>query len=407
MVYGEKRKKILFFHRYPPEFELIPFPGFLEFIKALSLEYEIFYFGMSWKKPKNKELRKLMKIIEAPFNIDITSVFDKWHKTFLFYLYLPFAAYQIKKLSPDIIICRENFPFIASLLTLLKIPLLIALSDWWPSLILGKSKIGRYFAEFIEKKDVELWISKNVTVLAHNKNEVEQMLEKGIYKKRIIKIGAPLFGGVFSKINSRNYRDKFGFKDADFVVGWHGIIHPSKGIDQILLWWKKLIVFHRNWKLLLIGGTIGELECRKRIFELGIENNVKITGWIFDQAELNKYLNASDCLLTTRRNTPDTRGNTPSSLTHNLMTGKPVIATGLPGIAEVIQDGKNGFLYEPDSFESFKSKLEHISKNYKLAKKIGQRGLERVKFCFDAKRAALDYKKVIEETLNAGKLNNN
>jgi len=401
---NKQKPKILILHRYPPEFELIPLPGLMEIYKKLSKEFFLVHLGMTWKDPKNEELRKYIKVKTIPFKIDIKSTFDKWIKLFLFYLYLPNALLKLSKEKPDIIMCRELLPFVPFFMGFLKIPVIVEIGDWWLSVIFGKGKFGRKIADNIESFEVKQWNRKGFFVIAHNNFEKEILLKRGFSKRKIERINLPMCGGVYSPCNAKLERKKLGFTDEDFVVGLHGIIHKSKGYDQVLEWWEKLVKIHPNWKLLFVGGTMGERWFKKLIYDLGIEKKIIMTGWISDQIMLNKYLNSTDCLLATRRNTPDTWGNTPSAFTHNLMTGKPTLTTGIPSICELIVNRKNGFIFKPDNYESFKEELEYIYNNRKKANAIGKKGLHAVKEYYDANVGAKQYNELFNKILMTGKL---
>lgn len=397
------KPSILMLHRYPPEFELDPFPGFLDFVKELSKNYNISYFGISWNRELNQELRSIINVEELPIKVDITNFFDKWFKTLLFYFYLPVLFFKIKKSKPFVIICRENFPFLTSIISLTRIPILVELSDWWPSLVLGNTEKGKKIANFIETKDVRFWRNKSILVLAHNRSEMEYVKRMGIDSNKIKIIHFPMYGGFFRPVDSYKYRKKLGISKSDFLVVTRGIIHKTKGIDQILEWWKEIIKLHPDWKMLILAGSVSGKEFYDKIEKLGIRDSLIIQGWIKDKELLNKYFNMADCLLVTRRNSPDTEGNTPSSLAHFLMTSRPVLATGLQGICEIITDKKNGFLYIPDNYESFKNSLEYIWKHKKESKKIGKNGAILAKNYFDARKIANDYDVFIKDTINMSK----
>jgi glycosyltransferase involved in cell wall biosynthesis len=394
------KPKIAIFHRYPPEFELVPCPGWEPIVKNLSLRYDLVHIGMKWNNPPGEKFRKYLKVVEIPLKINLSSGLDKWFKTFLYYFYLPAALMKIKKERPAVIMCREIFPFVNSIVGILKVPMIIEISDWWPSVLLGNSKLGMKIADFIESSEVKHWAKLNVIAVAHNNFETELLLKRGMPNKKIARINLPMYGGIYSPHNSKELRKKLGFKEDDFILALHGIIHKSKGYDQVLEWWAKLANIHPNWKLLFIGGTMGEGWFKKMIKDLHLEKNVLVTGWISDQNKLNSLLNTADCLLATRRNTPDTWGNTPSALTHNLMVGKPTVSTGTPGISEVIQTGKNGYLFEPDNYRSFKSILEYVYAHPKESRKVGKKGMERVKEYFDADKELKSYLKILDNLKN-------
>ena len=394
----EQRKKplVVYFHRYSIEYESVQFPVARKLIDLILKKHEVLYFSMKTSEHVEEKLRKGIKIKEIPLKVNNKSGVDKWFKTFLYYILLPKTLFELKKQNPDFIICKETMPFIPYFIKFFKIPMLIDTSDWWWSILFGKNKYGRKLAGSIERFEVKKWDKPYVTVIAHTKAEADLIAKKGFPIERIKIINAPLYEGVYFPCNAEKQRKLLSLKKSDFVVAVHGIIHPSKGYGQLLEWWKKLISAHKNWKLVIIGGSIGESWCRNKIKERNLSENVIMTGWLPTQQDVNLYLNAVDSLLVIRRNSPENIGIVPSALYHSLMLSKPVLATGLPGISEIITDKENGFLYKPDSFESFKSSLEFINKNKKKSLEIAKKGVKRAKECFNPDKAIKKYLEVIE-----------
>lgn len=395
----KNKKNVIYLHRYPIEFEVSQFAGLTSLLKEASKKYNVVYLSMKRKGAKDEKLRKMVKIRELPLSVDRTDPFDKWAKTLLYYIMLPRTIYLIKKEKPSFIICKETLPFVPSIIGRMGIPMLIDTSDWWWSIMLGKNKLGGKIARVIERLEVRDWNKLQAVAIAHTKAEASLVNKRGMDYKKIKIINVPLYKGVYHPYNASKERKKLGLKKDDWTVAVHGIIHPSKGYDQLLLWWKKLTEVHPNWKLLIMGGSGGEKWCKNMIKQLGIERNVIMTGWLPTQRDVNSYLNAADALLVTRRNTEENSGVIPSSLFHNLAVGKPTVATGLPGISEIIEHGKSGYLYVPDNYRSFKTILENIEGNEKEAKKVGRAGIKRGEKCFDPDNAAVDYVKVIDESI--------
>jgi len=397
-----KKPLIVYFHRYPPEFETIQYPGMKDLFKELSEKnYRIVYLSMKGHQPKDKKLRQEIKVREIPLKVDTTNNFDKWMKTFFYYLFLPRTLAELKALKPDFIICKETLPFVPLIVSKLKIPMIADISDWWWSILLGNKKFGRVFAKEMEKIEVKKWNKSKVIAITHSNAEGKVVESKGMPKNKIKVINAPLYRGVYFPLDAAKERKKIDPEDNSWIVSVHGIIHQSKGYDQLLEWWKKLLNDHPNWKLLIIGGAGGEAWCREKIKQLGIQENVIMTGWLETQEQVNKYLNASDCLLATRRNTEENKGIIPASLYHSLLVGKPTVITGLPGMSEIITHKKDGFIFEPDNFNSFKSVLEEIYNNPVESLKIAKQGIKRGEDCFDPKIAAIKWREVIDESLKA------
>lgn len=55
--------------------------------------------------------------------------------------------------------------------------------------------------------------------------------------------------------------------------------------------------------------------------------------------------------------------NCPYSILETLEIGKPVIGSRIGGIPELIEDGKNGFLYKSDSVSELKEKMQELFVN--------------------------------------------
>ena len=79
------------------------------------------------------------------------------------------------------------------------------------------------------------------------------------------------------------------------------------------------------------------------------------------------------------------------SVTEALWKGTPVVASNVGGIPIQIEDGKNGFLVEPDDIEGFADRIVHLLKNTAEAKSIGGKAKETVRQKFLITRLLSDY----------------
>ena len=59
--------------------------------------------------------------------------------------------------------------------------------------------------------------------------------------------------------------------------------------------------------------------------------------------------------------------------------GLPVIASNVGGVSEIVKNGYNGFLYEPDSFCGIENFIIDLLKNESLRYWIGQNAMQTVK----------------------------
>ena len=61
----------------------------------------------------------------------------------------------------------------------------------------------------------------------------------------------------------------------------------------------------------------------------------------------------------------------------------------------------DGFLFEPDNYDSFRTVLEYVAAHPAEAAKVGQAGMAREKECFNPDIAAAQFAEVIERMLRA------
>ncbi|MGD8778950.1 MAG: glycosyltransferase family 4 protein [Ignavibacteria bacterium] len=107
----------------------------------------------------------------------------------------------------------------------------------------------------------------------------------------------------------------------------------------------------------------------------GVADKVIFTGKIH-RDEIPKYLCNATALVLSRPNNIQAKGGFPTKLGEYLATGNPVIVTSVGEIPYYLQDGVNAFIAEPDSVESFASKMIEVIENPSRARVVGLKGRE-------------------------------
>lgn len=394
---GEK-PIVVYLHRYSPEVEALQWPALVDLVNALSPAYELVYFCMAPSNGKRDgQLRKDIRVSELPFSVDQSDGRDKWLKTFRWYWCMGGLLRKIRAMNPALIICKETLPFIPGRVVKLGIPTIIETSDWWWSILLGRTAWGRKLADRLEAFEVRSWDRPNVKATVSTQAEGRLLALKGLDASRIAVINAPQNPGVFCPLNPPPSRAELGLDAKLKYFAIFGIIRGGKGYDQILDWWIRATEKHPDWRLVIIGGAGGEGWCRSEIVKRGLEGVTHMTGWLPTKQDVNRWLNVMDAVLVQRRNSPDNQGIIPSALFNGLSTGRPVVATGLPGIAEIVRDGVDGFLFTPDDEASFVAALERVVADPETAGRAGLAGAVRAAECFNPQNSARAHRSLIDE----------
>lgn len=79
------------------------------------------------------------------------------------------------------------------------------------------------------------------------------------------------------------------------------------------------------------------------------------------------------------------------AVTEALWKGTPVVASNVGGIPVQIEDGKSGFLLEPDDFDGFANRIVHLLTEKEAAAEVGKQAREKVRQEFLITRLLSDY----------------
>jgi len=137
-----------------------------------------------------------------------------------------------------------------------------------------------------------------------------------------------------------------------FICAWIGRLVEVKSPDRIIEIAKEVKLRGLNIRFIVIGD--GPL--RSRTEEDSIAENLPITflGW---QKDVVKLLLGADALILTSLNE-----GTPISIVEAQRLGRPVVATNVGSVSEVIINGKSGFAIEFHT-KDFVDRLELLSNN--------------------------------------------
>ena len=142
---------------------------------------------------------------------------------------------------------------------------------------------------------------------------------------------------------------------------------------------KKLKEKGYNVNLNLVGD--GKLKARMEelIQKLGLNENVKMFGWIKDRRKLFEILRESNILVFTSK-PGEGLGLT---VLEAMSQGLPVIATKCGGPEEVIEDGINGYLVDystdEDIVNQFVDRIEFLIKNPRICEQISKNNIEKAR----------------------------
>ncbi len=175
--------------------------------------------------------------------------------------------------------------------------------------------VSRFVAEYCER---QLWARREKIVVIHNGVDLATFQ---------VRIDVP-----------RKKRE-LGIPEDAVVIGAMSRLVPQKGHQYLIEAIPHVRMGHKEIVVLIAGegGFRGELE--ERVRALGLEGAVRFLGRQDNVAEL---LNITDIVVI-----PSLAEGFSLTCLEAMVAGRPVIATKVGGVPELIEDGKNGLLGEP------------------------------------------------------------
>ena len=187
-----------------------------------------------------------------------------------------------------------------------------------------------------------------------------------------------------------NLREQWGLND-NAVVGSIGRLELRKGHDLLIQAMPELCMRVPSARLLIAGhdprGYGATL--RRLIDRLGLGEKVRLVGF---QNDVVSFLNALDVFAFA--SSSEGFGQV---LVEAMAAAKPVVASKISPLTEIVVDGNTGLLVEPGDPTAFADAIVSLLKNPIERERMGLRGRERVKKFFTAERMARQTLALYEE----------
>lgn len=136
---------------------------------------------------------------------------------------------------------------------------------------------------------------------------------------------------------------------------------PDKGFDKVIDIFSKLHKNINSSNLVLVGYGSAQSDLEKQTIDLKIESNVTFTGYL-SQNDVLKFMVESDIFLFLSSKAGE---RLPNVVKEAMLAGCICIVSNTPGIDELIEHGKTGFIIEENNYDlipNLISSLDEIKK---------------------------------------------
>jgi len=305
-----------------------------------------------------------------------------------FYLFNPFAIFALwralRMYNPDIVHLHsvsKTSPFI--LLLLKNIPTVLTIHDHTvfdptriidtPLFIPYKKTFGGYFIDhysvryLLEKVRFYFFrrFAKNIDIVFACSNFYAKCAEEsGMFNKvRVLHNG----------IDLPEYKQFINYNKLLFV----GRLEDEKGVHILLDAMSEIVKLHPNAKLDIVGSGKQEEKLKSQTHRLKLDNSVFFHGYEESHDVEKRYEETT--LVIVPSLFPD---NFPTVCLEAMAIGRPIVASKVGGIHEMVEHDQTGLLVTPGDTKGLSSAIMRMLENREEIERMSPEGVSRVKQYF-------------------------
>jgi glycosyltransferase involved in cell wall biosynthesis len=175
--------------------------------------------------------------------------------------------------------------------------------------------------------------------------------------------------GVFVAPDGAAPSAPLAMPDGPPVAGYAGHLYPWKGADVLV----RALALAPGVRGLIVGGHSGEADLDRisaLVQALGLASRVELTGRVAPADVRARLAAATMLVLPNTRSIISERYTSPLKLFEYLAMGRPIIASDLASIREVLHDGRTGLLVPPDDPAALAAAMTRLAGDRDLSARL-------------------------------------
>ena len=180
-------------------------------------------------------------------------------------------------------------------------------------------------------------------------------------------------------------RKEMGYGEDQKLILCVGELLPNKNQKMAIQAMQKIVKEYPDAQLLIAGNGPEQQNLENEIKTCGLEKNVKMLGYC---THLQDYQHIIDVLVSCSY-----REGLPLNIVESMLSANPVVATVNRGHKELIKDGENGFLVEPDDVDTMADRVLTLLADIKESQRFKNNAFDlAMHYCFTAVKMELEDK---------------
>ena len=219
-----------------------------------------------------------------------------------------------------------------------------------------------------------LWIEKLFApltdrIVALTSGESRDYIDLNVYpSEKLVTIHSGVDVEKFSQVPDGAVEKKrsIGLSQDGLVVGFIGWLLPIKGPMHLIRAMAKVWQAHEDTNLLFIGKGDLDVELRAEAMKISANGKINFLGW---RSDIDEIMPIMDILVL-----PSLNEGMGRVLVEAMAAGKPIVASSVGGIPDLVQHNHNGLLVPPGDEKALAEAILEIINNPAKAKMMGEHG---------------------------------
>lgn len=254
------------------------------------------------------------------------------------------------------------------------LPFVYEVRGLWELTAAQRTVTGEAGERFEQTRDLEIRVAREADyVLAINGGLKQELVRRGVPADRIAIAPNSVDVERFQPLQRDDeLKEMLGLGDR-FVAGFIGSVVDYEGLDDAV---DAVALLERDGvraALLVVGGGAAEEAVAARARERGLEALVVMTGRIGPDV-VPRYYSIIDVAIFPRKASAVTETVSPLKPLEAMAMGKPVVASNVAALAEMIADGETGLLFRKGDTAALAATIARISRDPALAARLGANG---------------------------------
>jgi len=241
---------------------------------------------------------------------------------------------------------------------------------WFPNKVIWEAH------DLLRSRQTKQWL-KCFRIMTITQGLKDEMTRLGVPEEKILVapdgVDLKLFAGISN--SKKDLREELALPLEEKIILYAGHLYDWKGADTLAQ--AATFLKNENVKFVFVGGIGKDLEAFTKSY--GGEKNILIVGQV-NRSVVPKYLKAADVLIlpNSAKREISSHYSSPLKLFEYMASGRPIIASRLDSLQEVLTDEECIF-FSPDDAIDLAQKISHLLSNKELAEKVAAKAGEKVK----------------------------